>query len=80
MAVYTASPFIGPVLGPMISGFINQVRMFSSQDPDPKFIIRLQNTSWRWTFRILIIWTFVVTAALIAVSILSYNGGELPDQ
>lgn len=25
MAVYTASPFIGPVLGPMISGFINQV-------------------------------------------------------
>lgn len=26
MAFYTISPFIGPVLGPLISGFINQVR------------------------------------------------------
>ncbi|KAG9217484.1 hypothetical protein CCMSSC00406_0008596 [Pleurotus cornucopiae] len=26
MALYTISPFIGPVLGPLISGFINQVR------------------------------------------------------
>lgn len=24
MAVYTISPFLGPVLGPLISGFINQ--------------------------------------------------------
>ena len=25
MAVYTISPFIGPVAGPLIGGFINQV-------------------------------------------------------
>ena len=25
MAVFTITPFIGPVLGPLISGFINQV-------------------------------------------------------
>ncbi|EKM59644.1 uncharacterized protein PHACADRAFT_137679 [Phanerochaete carnosa HHB-10118-sp] len=48
MAFYTGSPFIGPVLGPLIAGFINQ------------------NTSWRWTFRILIIWTFAVWNMLIA--------------
>ncbi|KZT21742.1 MFS general substrate transporter [Neolentinus lepideus HHB14362 ss-1] len=46
MAVYTMSPFIGPVLGPLVSGFINQ------------------NTSWRWTYRVLIIWIFVQTIAL----------------
>lgn len=27
MAVYTGSPFIGPVLGPLLAGFINQVDM-----------------------------------------------------
>ncbi|GJE84696.1 MFS general substrate transporter [Phanerochaete sordida] len=47
MAIYTGSPFIGPVLGPLIAGFINQ------------------NTSWRWTFRILIIWTFMVWTMLL---------------
>ena len=25
MAIYTGSPFIGPVLGPIVGGFINQV-------------------------------------------------------
>lgn len=40
-AIYTLSPFIGPMLGPLVSGFINQ------------------NTNWRWTYRLLIIWVFV---------------------
>lgn len=52
MAVYTGSPFIGPVLGPLIAGFINQ------------------NANWRWTFRILIIWTFVTWVLLVIVSTL----------
>ncbi|PBK63470.1 MFS general substrate transporter [Armillaria solidipes] len=46
MAFYTISPFIGPVLGPLISGFINQ------------------NTHWRWTFRVLLVWIFVQLVAL----------------
>ncbi|EIN05659.1 MFS general substrate transporter [Punctularia strigosozonata HHB-11173 SS5] len=41
MAVYTMTPFIGPVLGPLISGFINQ------------------NTTWRWTYRTMLIWIFI---------------------
>ncbi|KAL5343644.1 major facilitator superfamily domain-containing protein [Aspergillus crustosus] len=39
MMVYTATPFAGPVLGPMIGGFMNY------------------NTSWRWTFYVIIIWS-----------------------
>ncbi|KAL2842288.1 major facilitator superfamily domain-containing protein [Aspergillus pseudodeflectus] len=39
MMVYTATPFAGPVLGPMIGGFINY------------------NTSWRWSFYVIIIWS-----------------------
>ncbi|KIP10638.1 hypothetical protein PHLGIDRAFT_22099 [Phlebiopsis gigantea 11061_1 CR5-6] len=49
MAIYTGSPFIGPVLGPLLSGFINQ------------------HANWRWTFRVLIIWTFVTWVLLIAI-------------
>ncbi|CDO74082.1 hypothetical protein BN946_scf185043.g132 [Trametes cinnabarina] len=41
MAVYTISPFIGPVVGPLIAGFI------------------VQNTDWKWCFRVLLIWQFV---------------------
>lgn len=47
MAVFTISPFIGPVLGPLISGFINQ------------------NTNWRWTYRVMLIWIFVEMLCLI---------------
>ncbi|KAI0366395.1 MFS general substrate transporter [Pilatotrama ljubarskyi] len=46
MAVYTLSPFIGPVLGPLISGFI------------------VQNTDWRWCYRVLLIWQAVQTILL----------------
>lgn len=46
MMIYTASPFIGPSLGPLIGGFINQ------------------QTSWRWTFWVLIIWSFFMLASL----------------
>ncbi|KAI0269964.1 MFS general substrate transporter [Gloeopeniophorella convolvens] len=47
MAVYTISPFLGPEVGPLFSGFINQ------------------NISWRWTYHVLIIWSFVQTVALM---------------
>ncbi|KZT01401.1 MFS general substrate transporter [Laetiporus sulphureus 93-53] len=47
MAVYTLSPFLGPVIGPLVSGFI------------------CQNVDWRWTYRVLLIWQFVVLLMLI---------------
>ncbi|KAI0301207.1 major facilitator superfamily domain-containing protein [Multifurca ochricompacta] len=47
MAVYTICPFLGPELGPILSGFINQ------------------HLHWRWTFYILIIWSFFQAVALI---------------
>ncbi|EIW74976.1 MFS general substrate transporter [Coniophora puteana RWD-64-598 SS2] len=49
MAFYTMSPFIGPVLGPLYAGFINQ------------------NTDWRWTYRVQIIWIFVEVIMLFFV-------------
>ncbi|KAL2810350.1 efflux pump antibiotic resistance protein [Aspergillus granulosus] len=42
MMVYTATPFAGPVLGPIIGGFVNY------------------NTSWRWSFYVIIIWSAVL--------------------
>ncbi|KAJ8079688.1 hypothetical protein AAF712_011828 [Marasmius tenuissimus] len=48
MAFYTLSPFIGPIAGPLFSGFVNQ------------------HVHWRWTFHVLIIWSFVQTIALFA--------------
>ncbi|OBT97453.1 hypothetical protein VE01_04366 [Pseudogymnoascus verrucosus] len=47
MMIFTASPFIGPVLGPLIGGFVNQY------------------THWRWTYYVLIIWSFVLWVLLI---------------
>ncbi|KAI0374134.1 MFS general substrate transporter [Pilatotrama ljubarskyi] len=47
MAVYTASPFLGPVIGPVVAGFI------------------VQNTDWRWCYRVLLIWQFVQVVLLI---------------
>ncbi|KAG8910828.1 hypothetical protein FRC01_006106, partial [Tulasnella sp. 417] len=47
MAIYSVSPMIGPVLGPAISGFINQ------------------NTHWRWTYWVIVIWAGVELALLI---------------
>ncbi|KAK6537141.1 hypothetical protein TWF694_011339 [Orbilia ellipsospora] len=49
MMVYTASPFIGPEIGPLIGGFINE------------------NTSWRWTWYVMIIWSFVEWTLLCMV-------------
>ncbi|KAK7046010.1 hypothetical protein VNI00_007005 [Paramarasmius palmivorus] len=46
MAIYTLSAFIGPIIGPLYSGFVNE------------------NINWRWTFRIILIWTFVQTVAI----------------
>jgi len=46
MAVYTMSPFLGPVVGPLISGFI------------------CQHVDWRWTYRVLLIWQFVMIVLL----------------
>ncbi|KAH8097023.1 MFS general substrate transporter, partial [Cristinia sonorae] len=47
MAWFTLSPFIGPTLGPLISGFINQ------------------NTNWKWTYRLFLIWIFAQWAAVV---------------
>ncbi|KZV61185.1 MFS general substrate transporter [Peniophora sp. CONT] len=46
VAVYTLSPFLGPEIGPLYSGFVNQ------------------HTSWRWTFYVIIIWSFLQIIAL----------------
>ncbi|KAK0535172.1 hypothetical protein OC842_002401 [Tilletia horrida] len=47
MAIYTCSPFIGPVAGPLIAGFINE------------------NTTWRWTFWVILIWSAVTWILLL---------------
>ncbi|KAI5215223.1 MFS general substrate transporter [Aureobasidium subglaciale] len=47
MAFYTAAPFVGPEIGPIVGGFINY------------------NTSWRWTFYVLLIWSGIMLAAII---------------
>ena len=48
MMIWSAAPFIGPVLGPLVSGFINQ------------------NTDWRWTYYVIIIWAFLCLLLLVA--------------
>jgi MFS family permease len=49
MAMYSLSPFVGPVIGPAMSGFINQ------------------HTTWRWTYYMLIIWSFLQWVGLCLV-------------
>lgn len=49
MMVYTASPFIGPGLGPIIGGFINY------------------NTSWRWSYYVLLIWSGIMVVAITLI-------------
>ncbi|KZO98234.1 MFS general substrate transporter [Calocera viscosa TUFC12733] len=49
MAVYTASPFLGPVGGPLIAGFINQ------------------NTDWRWTYYVVLIWVVVQIVMMVVL-------------
>lgn len=47
MMIWSAAPFIGPVLGPLVGGFINQ------------------NTNWRWTFYVVLIWAFIMTVLVV---------------
>ncbi|KAJ7467091.1 major facilitator superfamily domain-containing protein [Mycena latifolia] len=54
MAVYTLCPFLGPVFGPLLGGFINQ------------------NLYWRWTYRILIIWTFGQLVAIFLAGLIRF--------
>ncbi|KAK6364759.1 hypothetical protein LTS17_011864 [Exophiala oligosperma] len=49
MMIYTASPMIGPSLGPIIGGFINY------------------NTSWRWSFYVLLMWSGVMLIVITAL-------------
>ena len=51
MAVYTISPFVGPVLGPLLSGFINQVSHEVLMNMIQVNNLSCQNTTWRWAFR-----------------------------
>ncbi|EIW63416.1 MFS general substrate transporter [Trametes versicolor FP-101664 SS1] len=46
MAVYTLSQFVGPVLGPVMAGYLRQ------------------NADWRWCYRVLLIWQFVLCILL----------------
>ncbi|KAI5820657.1 major facilitator superfamily domain-containing protein [Pyronema omphalodes] len=55
MMIYTASPFVGPELGPLIGGFINQ------------------NANWRWTFWVMMIWSFFEFAAIYFFVPETYN-------
>ncbi|KAF8420224.1 major facilitator superfamily domain-containing protein [Tirmania nivea] len=48
MIIYTASPFVGPTLGPMMGGFINGSG----------------EVSWRWTFWVTMIWAGLMLASL----------------
>jgi MFS family permease len=55
MMIFSAAPFIGPVLGPLVSGFINE------------------NTYWRWTYYVIIIWSAVMLVLLIVFVPESYS-------
>ncbi|KAF8550116.1 MFS general substrate transporter [Imleria badia] len=50
MAVYTMSPFIGPVLGPLIAGYGSRCLH--------------QNAYWRWTYWFMLSWILVETVLL----------------
>jgi hypothetical protein len=66
------SPFLGPVLGPVTSGFINQVRLSAlpnlARSPLTSCASNFQHTSWRWTYYVVIIWGACQTAAFFLLA------------
>ncbi|SRR6266852_4483064 len=73
MAVYTICPFLGPELGPILSGWVLYSRCLKNSScartlkrGANSFIN--QHLHWRWTFYVLIIWSSAQAAALIIVS------------
>jgi multidrug resistance protein len=49
MLAFVLTAFVGPVLGPLYAGFVNQ------------------HLDWRWTYYIMIIWSFLQTVALFTI-------------
>lgn len=64
--MYTLSPFFGPVLGPLISGFICQVCIIS-QYSRSFYNACTKNTDWRWAYRVCLIYEFATLVSLLLV-------------
>jgi MFS family permease len=63
MIFYTATPFAGPVLGPLVGGFINQFTSWLVNTSTSHHVIQTMTKvllNRRWSFYILIIWSTVL--------------------
>lgn len=68
MMVYTCSPFVGPEVGPLIGGYINQYTTWSDlKRADSKAKLPLLTVPRRWSFYVLIAWSGTMLLLIIAV-------------